>query len=129
MASTKLGRASLVISLNFQHGVQGSCARGKLLTLGVGSTESTGKTKFKISKQMVHAVFQEDVLLFSLQSGSSGMLKRRPHLYTALGSDGDGCSLLSEKARFTKGQELCKAMCFTHILKSVNSVSYAAWCF
>lgn len=67
--------------------VQGFGVRRKLLTLGVGSIESTGfcKTKFKISKQMVHAVFQEDVLLFSLQSGSSGMLKRRPHLYTALG--------------------------------------------
>ena len=39
---------------------------------------------FKISQQMVHAVFQEDVLLLSPRSDSSSMFEQCPHLYTAL---------------------------------------------
>lgn len=39
---------------------------------------------FKISQQMEHAVFQEDVLLFSPQSDSFGMFEQRLHLYTTL---------------------------------------------
>ena len=52
----------------------------KTLTL-----QASASKIFKISQQMMHTVFQEDVLLFFPRSDSSGMFERRPHLRTAPG--------------------------------------------
>lgn len=55
----------------------------------VWKAEAFASKIFKISQQMVHAVFQEDVLLFSPQSDSFGMFEQRLHLYTALEKRGE----------------------------------------